>query len=525
MQNKLLQMLTKTTKLNRSQAIVQMVNAATTYCMWPRAGGKTTGGIGPRINHLNNVMPRAQVILYADTYERIYDRLVPNVVDFLTNELNMQDGLDFVMRKKPPESWDKPLIPLNKFDNVITFSSGFSLCCASQKVPGSANAYNAQALIVDEAKYIKEEKINTEVLPAIRGAKKWFGHLPEYRSQWYFTDKWGENIYWIMAKRKLVDQKKVDAVLALQVRISQLVKLMQSSIDPALIKEHARLTALANEIRKTLVFVSEAQPYENIEHVGADYFRDLERKLKPIEYKIAILNKDPDTVEHTFYPALTSEFHYHKIAHDVNPYLPLAIAMDYQWRITPLVAGQLSVLPGRVYTTCNVVCGIDTQHPAGGIEATLYLFTMRFMDHPTKVVYYMFDSTAIGRTPSGSSHRDIAVKYLRDAGWRVVECYMHQPPEHGQKLEAIKVAMENRTEYAIQINEPETVNLRRSISNAATTMSGGKTKKDKSKEKNPAIPVEEGTDFSDAFDQLLWGMLELKLWRHQEEAAIPMSVR
>jgi hypothetical protein len=46
--------------LHDSQALIQIINANTTYCAWPRGGGKTGGGIGPRFLHLSEVMPRSQ---------------------------------------------------------------------------------------------------------------------------------------------------------------------------------------------------------------------------------------------------------------------------------------------------------------------------------------------------------------------------------------------------------------------------------------------------------------------------------
>ncbi len=517
---------TKVVNLNRSQSLIHLINPNVLYALWPRAGGKTTGGIGPRVNHLSNVMPRSQVILYSDTFERIHDRLVPNIADFLTNEMGLEPDVDFTLFKKPPDHWAKPLIPLNKFDHVISFSSGFALCCASQKVPGSANAYNAQALIVDEAKYIKEEKINTEVLPAIRGAKKHFGHLPEYRSQWYFTDKWGENIGWLLRKRRLVDPEKVKAVLTLQIEISKLSrKIEMAAATPEDHKTFAHFVKMANAIRARLVYVSEAKAYENLAAVGEQYFKDLQRDLKPIEFKIAILNEDPDTVENTFYPELDSKFHYHQLVDDYDPEKSMIIAMDYQWRITPMVVGQIGKLPGSMYNTLNILCGLDTQHPSGGIVQTLELFVRRYYTHQKKVVYYLFDHTAIGKQPGNTSFKDTVCKYLRENGWIVIEKYMHQAPDHDKKFANIKLHMGNRTEFAIKINEPECFNLIKSLSNAAAIMSGGRTKKDKRQEKNLSVPVEEATDYSDAFDQLVWGALEHKLVELTEDTPIPISFR
>lgn len=517
---------TKVVNLNRSQALIHLVNANVTFALFPRAGGKTTGGIGPRFNHLANVMPRSQILLYADTFDRIHDRIVPNIIDYLTNELHLEENEDFVLFKKPPDHWEKPLIPLNKFDHVISFASGTAICAASQKVPGSANAYNAQALICDEAKYLREEKINTEVLPAIRGARKWFGHLPEYRSQWYFTDKWGENIHWILAKRKLVDDRKIKAVITLQLRMNDLLaKINDETANADELAEFAALEYRTNELRKTLVYVCEAKPYENINAVGEQYFKDLRRDLRPLEYKVAILNEDPETVEATFYPNLSSEFHYHSNVDDYNADAPLIIAMDYQWRITPLVVAQFGKLPDSVYSTLNILCGLDTQHPTGGIEQTLELFCARYYGHQRRIVYYCYDHTAIGKNPAGRTFADMVTAYLRANKWNVVDVYMGQNPDHDKKFEAIKLHMANRADWAIKINKPESFNLLKSVQNAATIMSAGKTKKDKRQEKNLSVPVEEATDYSDAFDQLLWAVLELKLVKPLQDTPMPLVFR
>src|SRR3954469_13143333 len=99
-----------------SQALIRVINANVTYCAWPRGGGKTTRGIGPHIQHLSEIMPRSQVLLFSDTYERLFDRIVPNIVHFLQSKLYLVEGIDFVLFKKPPDHWTKPLIPLTKFD-------------------------------------------------------------------------------------------------------------------------------------------------------------------------------------------------------------------------------------------------------------------------------------------------------------------------------------------------------------------------------------------------------------------------
>ncbi|WP_132053771.1 hypothetical protein [Pseudocnuella soli] len=79
--------------------------------------------------------------------------------------------MNFVVGKKPPEHWTKPLFVSKDWSRVVAFQTGFCVCMISLAVQGSANGFNLQALIGDEVKYWDEAKFKSEVKPAIRGAK------------------------------------------------------------------------------------------------------------------------------------------------------------------------------------------------------------------------------------------------------------------------------------------------------------------------------------------------------------------
>lgn len=518
----------KIIKLTKSQALLKLVNPNVCYALWPRAAGKTNA-IGDRVEHLSETMPRSQILLFSDTFKRLEERIVPNILGYFQNEIGLIENEDFVVFKKPPDHFDKPITPLKVYDHVITFSSGLALCLASQAVPGSANAYNAQAMIVDEAKYCKEQIINTEALPALRGAFDYFGHLPEYRSHWYFTDKFGENIGWLLAKKRLSDPKKIKAVITLALECIRLAEKIKSRSSTGThyryLHELQPLEELLQKARKELVFYSDAAPYENLQNLGEKYFRDLKRDLTPYEYSISVENKDPDKAEHSFYPALSGVQHYHNIEHDVDKSAPLIIALDYNWRITPMVVAQFSKMPDQAYTTLNIVAAIHTLHPSGGIELTVNAFTEYFREHPNKHVYFVYDHTAVGKRPDGATFAKIVCSALQTAGWSFTECYMGQAPHHDIKFEQFKKLMSNNADMAIRINRITAAPLITSMENAAAVMSMGKTKKDKSQEKNLRLDPIAQTDYSDAFDQLLWAVLELKLVKHGPVFTMPMLVR
>ncbi|WP_132053773.1 hypothetical protein [Pseudocnuella soli] len=66
----------KEASINVSQALIHNIRPNVCYNLWPRANGKTSSGIGPRILHLSETMPRSQLGLVADTLERIDKNLI-----------------------------------------------------------------------------------------------------------------------------------------------------------------------------------------------------------------------------------------------------------------------------------------------------------------------------------------------------------------------------------------------------------------------------------------------------------------
>jgi hypothetical protein len=498
----------KEVHLHDSQAMIQIINANTTYCAWQRAGGKTGGGIGPRIQRLSEVMPRSQILIFSDTYDRLQTRILPNIVGFLE---------------------DKPIIPLDKFDNVVSFSSGMALCLVSLRVEGSANAFNAQAAIGDEVKYCDETKINTEVLPALRGAKDHFEHLPEYLSVWMFTDKFGENIKWYLAKKKLVNQRAVDIVYILQMEIWRLEKELGNYTSTATIIKYKKIIAdmqqKADKLRKQMVYFSDMKPYENKAAVGEFYFKRQRRICKSMmEYDVAILNKDPDKVESCFYPTFTETNKYVCDAGaDYNPTLPIYTAFDYNFRIAPMPIVQVSNILGSPYITTNFIDAIYTLQPLGLID-TINEFCIKYQNHVNKKIHYIFDHTAIGRNALKTTYKNEVVKAFKLNGWSVTERFIGDAPDHDIKFGMLKTTLVSSGDYAVRVNKTACEQMIKSIEQSPAILVKGKTAKDKRTETNNNYPAEDSTHFSDAFDMIVWGLYEHNLINKENSIGIGMRL-
>ncbi len=511
----------KTILMNRPQILLHLINANKTYCLWGRATGKSNGGLGPRSIHLMNTMPGAQIGLVAPSYVMAFKQIINNIAGFWQNEMGLLEGENYVIGKRPPVDWPRPLLPVQDFKYVISFDNGSVMPILSLEVEGSGNGFNLQALLGDEAKFFNEKRLK-EIIRGLRGGYKKFGHLPEFQSQWYFTDKYDGDIEWILAKRKLQDDRVIKAVLAMQLEVNRL--LISGDDSPETKRLINRYTKLMNERRKDLVFVSEAGAEENREILGDKFFQDQKELSTDIEYDVAINNLDPDKVENSFYPDL-AERHYYTIANDVDPGRPLIIAADYQWRISPIVTAQYGVLPGENELSFNIVYSCDELHPKGLVDA-VDLWCNHFKLHIDKTVYYMFDKTAVGKSPSTKPFFEVVKERLQFNGWNVVLQNMGETPKHDDKFKMISRHLKGVTgRPPVRINALRNEHLIRSMNLTKAMTYFGKTSKDKSSEKNMSIPARKSTHYSDVIDMLLYSCLELKMVQMNNSAGFGMILR
>ena len=511
---------TKEVELNKPQADIHLVNANKTYCLWGRATGKSNGGIGPRIVHLFNQMPGAQIGFTAPNYKMAFGQILPNVLGFLQNEMNLFENENYVIGKKPPDEWPQSIIPIFDHKYVLSFDNGCAMPILSLEAEGTGNGFNLQANVGDEAKFFNEKKLKAEVIRAIRGGKKQFGHLPEFESQWYFTDKYEGNIEWLLAKRKKMDMNLVNAVIRLQLEVNEM---KAAPMTDSLQRKINQYEILLTQTRKKLIFVSEASAEENREILGDEFFENQKEDSTEIEYDVAIGNKDPDRIENSFYPQLSDQNLYAENI-DVDPSRPLIIALDYQWRISPIVAGQIAQLPGAKRLSLNFVYSCHTLHPEG-IHDAIDKFCHHFRNHPTKLVYYLFDKTATGKNPTVQPFYETVIECLRKNGWDVVAEHMGEPPRHDDKFKSINRQLKGEENtLPIRINKLRNPDMLTSIRMTAARKYNGKTAKNKDDERNLSKPAVKSTHYSDVFDQVLYGVLDLNLVPHNTNSGFGMII-
>jgi len=502
-----------TRELNKPQMMVNLVQANETWLLWGRGTGKTVGGLAPWMARVAESMPGHLSGIFGKTFEHLDNNIMPKLLLGLQEAGYVRDQ-HYVVGTKPPKDWRPCLYPIKKWDRTLTWYTGTTFQQVSLYEKGSANAFDFQSGVFDEAKFMDQLQLEDEVFPTFRGFEHIFGDSPDYLAKIFATDKYADylDIKWILDKRKQVDPRRVELVVQLRLALSRIdeelinQQLVVSQKEAFLQKRSQILTRLKT-LCKDMVYVSEASALDNMRNLGEKWFLDKKRTMGKYEFDVAILNKDPRKAANGFYPALDEHHLYQDAAGlDYNPGMPMMIAMDYQHSISPMCVVQPQLWDSK--PSINFINEFYALHPQG-LEDVVDAFCAHYLHHKHKLIYYIYDHTAIGERSSAKPLKQIVVDRFRAKGWAVYEVYLGQAPAHFTKYEKIKAWMEEKDSKArtIRFNEAKCEYSLLSMQGAGTVISNGKTQKDKKYElthRYPTVDQRTTTHFSDVVDQLLW---------------------
>lgn len=119
-------------------------------------------------------MARAKIFFSSTTIEQIKNMTLPPVIAKLA-EMGIIEGRHFVVGKDPWGAnsrckwFARPISPVKKFDNVITFWNGLTVVMLSAAKPNSQRGGSYDAGIVDEAAFVKRAFWEKVLLKMVRG--------------------------------------------------------------------------------------------------------------------------------------------------------------------------------------------------------------------------------------------------------------------------------------------------------------------------------------------------------------------
>ncbi len=316
------------------------------------------------------------------------------------------------------------------------------------------------------------------------------------------------------------------------------------------------------ELRRSAFVVRRASTLENVDVLGEEYIRQMKRDLPPYTFMVSILNVKIKKSNDGFYSNLDIDHVHGYIPDEIDPLsqanfrtekatgiiggkkitsesyqpdlkelserndcrmdsdcvndLPLYLAFDYNANINTLVVGQVYQRDG--VETVNVIKSfyVKNERKLRDLvdDFSHYYAPKRAVNRD--VVYY-YDATAKqGASYALTDERfyQAVIKELERNGWNVTAIDMGVPEKHEVKHRIINNGLAGIEYPAIRINQPNNPDLIIALQLCEVSIGYQGFRKDKSQEKKAEtednLPLQQRTDFTDAFDSLYLGC---KFWR------------
>lgn len=435
-------------------------------------------------------LPRSKGLFLGVTYTQILtNTLIP--MKAALEWLGYEDGIHYVVGKRPPDWFKKPFQKPERYENVVTFWNGTTMVMGSFDRPQLLRGGSYDWVITDEALLIKKDQYDQIVQFAIRAThpslKGKPGHLQEI-----FTSSmpYGSLGSWLLDYEQKA-KKQPDNY-----------------------------------------FYIEGTSWHNRVILGDATIQKWNRESAPLQYAVEVMNKRVRQFGALFYPSLaerhwyTDSYEYSFIDNlglnakeyikdsrwdkDCDPDLPLNISHDWG-------AFNCITIDQEKDTELHFINAMHVTHPEI-IDDLAKKFCTYYKHHKKRTVFQWGDKS--GNKKEGNSkltYFEQFAEILRDNGWRVIRKKVGDI-QHLERHRFINILHREEDERLpkIRYNTNNCKDLRIALESAP--MKDGK--KDKSSENNPSYKPEHATHYTDAHDYRLYHGLINKSKRTPYESRV-----
>ena len=522
---------------NKPQRLTQLIAANTTVIVAGRRTGKTDSIAAPFVLRNMQRMPGSTGGIVVPTFKHGLTNTLPGLLA-AWKRWGYINGLHYVVGRKPPKSFARPIIEPNDYEHVISFYNGSCAVIISQDRPGSSNSLTLSWLLVDEAKFIDYQKLKDETLPANGGIKSHFGKHSCNHSIMILSDMpQTQKGSWFLHYRDKMDAELISTIEGTVYeiwRVKERIRTLRAAGQPVpdYLQGHLRrLDTALNKMRSVAVYYREYSSIENLQLLGENYIKQMKRDLTPLTFQTSILCQRIGIAKDGFYSSMR-EGHKYDASNfsqldelfrsslviskgevcanldatcdaDVDPDAPLCIGMDYNANINWIVTGQ----PRD--RRLNVVKSFYVKFERK-IPALIDDFCAYYRNHRNKTVIYYYDATALNSNYA-VNEQDVrwwVIHELERHGWTVEAVYLGNPMRHDEKYLLINQAFAGRQRLMPFFNRTNNEDLILAIQAAGVSRGRNGFRKDKAGEKlaeSEEDLLEHRTDGTDAFDTLYIG--------------------
>lgn len=542
----------KNVYFNNPQRLTQLIAANTSVIVAGRRTGKTDSIAAPFALRNMQRMPGSTGGIVVPTFKHGLTNTLPGLLA-AWKRWGFINGIHYVVGRRPPKSFKRPIIEPNDYEHVISFYNGSCAIIISQDRPGSSNSLTLSWLLVDEAKFIDYQKLKDETLPANGGIKSHFGAHSCNHSMMVLSDMpQTQKGSWFLHYRDKMDPELIRTIEGTVYEIwrtkERIRKLTNSkSPIPDYLKGYLRrLDRSLNQMRSVAVYYREYSSIENLQLLGENYIKQMKRDLTPLTFQTSILCQRIGIAKDGFYSSMREGHKYNasdfeflvekfksgewsvesgedfdapsgsaalsalhsplstcKSDADVNPLAPICIGMDYNANINWIVAGQ----PRN--RRLNVIKSFYVKFERK-IPALVNDFCRYYAEHRCKTVVFYYDATALGSNYAVNEQdfRWVVIHEFERHGWKVEAVYVGNPMRHDEKYLLINQGFAGKQRLMPFFNRQNNDDLILAIQSAGVSRGRNGFRKDKAGEKlaeSEEDLLEHRTDGTDAFDTLYIG--------------------
>lgn len=515
---------------NKPQRLTQLIGANTTVVVAGRRTGKTDSIAAPFVLRNMQRMSGSTGGIVVPTFKHGLTNTLPGLFAAWAR-WGFKRGLHYVVGRKPPKTFAKPITEPADYEHVISFYNGSVAIIISQDRPGSSNSLTLSWVLVDEAKFIDYNKLKEETLPANGGIKSHFGRHSYNHSLMILSDmpqtKKGS---WFLHYKEKMDTELISTIEATIYeiwRIKEKIRHLKAKGEP--VPEYLRnkiryLDRDLNKMRSVAVYYVEYSTIENLQLLGENYIKQMKRDLTPLTFQTSIMCQRIGIAKDGFYSSMR-ERHYYNSSNfeyldslnygdnlttidsradaDLNTQAPICIGMDYNANINWIVAGQ----PDG--TRLNVIKSFYVKYERK-LRELINDFCDYYSTHQCKTVVYYYDATALGNNfaVNEQDFRWVVCDEFERRGWHVELTYLGAPMKHDEKYLLINRAFAGQQRLMPMINRQNNEDLILALQTAGVSRGRNGFRKDKGGEKLAETEedlLEHRTDGTDAFDTLYIG--------------------
>ena len=520
----------KSVYFNTPQRLTQLIGANTTVIVAGRRTGKTDSIASPFVLRNMQRMPGSTGGIVVPTFKHGLTNTLPGLFA-AWKRWGFINGIHYVVGRRPPKSFAKPIIEPSDYEHVISFYNGSCAIIISQDRPGSSNSLTLSWILVDEAKFIDYERLKDETLPANGGIKSHFGHHSCNHSMMILSDMpQTQKGSWFLHYEDKMDKELIATIEGTVYEIWRTKERIRAlnakgvAVPPYLKSYLRRLDTNLNKMRSVAVYYKEYSSIENLQLLGENYIKQMKRDLTPKTFQTSILCQRIGIAKDGFYSSMKESHKYNasdfayldslgydfnpnlldcRADADVNPHAPICIGMDYNANINWIVAGQPN---GR---RLNIIKSFYVKFERK-IPALIEEFCRYYANHQNKTVVYYYDTTALGANYAVNEqdfHWVVCHEFERQ-GWQVEDVYLGNPMRHDEKYLLINQGFAGKQRLMPFFNRQNNDDLILAVQSAGVTRGRNGFRKDKGGEKLAETEedlLQHRTDGTDAFDVLYIG--------------------